>query len=118
MAQGFDHYDADVAPMDRPPRRGHFNERPADRVTDAAVAEPNKQRFAQILVGPTANLVGLSLLEADLRSRSGGTVVGIQRGGQKIIGPTAGEVVHAGDLLLVLGRPDNLKALKTQVFDS
>jgi K+/H+ antiporter YhaU regulatory subunit KhtT len=86
-------------------------------LTEAEVAEPRVKGFDKVLVGPTANLVGLSLLEADLRNRSGVTVVGIQRGDQKIIGPTAGEVVHSGDLLLVLGRPDDLEALKKQVFD-
>lgn len=87
-------------------------------LTDEEVTEPAVRGFDKILVGPTASLVGLSLLEADLRSRSGVTVVGIQRGDQRIIGPTAGEVVHSGDLLLALGRPEDLEALKKQVFDS
>ena len=46
------------------------------------------------------------------------TVVGIQRGDRKIIGPAGGEVIHAGDLLLVMGRADDLAAFKVQVFES
>jgi CPA2 family monovalent cation:H+ antiporter-2 len=82
------------------------------------VPEPRFRHFDKILVGPTADLVGTSLLEADFRSRSGVTVVGIQRGEDKIIGPAGGEVIHAGDLLLVLGRTEDVDALKKRVFDS
>lgn len=85
---------------------------------ESEVQEPRFRHFDKILVGPTADLVGTSLLEADLRSRSGVTVVGIQRGDQKIIGPNGGEVIHAGDLLLVLGRSEDVDALKKRIFDS
>ncbi|RKX34189.1 MAG: hypothetical protein DRP71_07935 [Verrucomicrobia bacterium] len=85
---------------------------------ESEVREPRFRHFDKILVGPTADLVGTSLLEADLRSQSGVTVVGIQRGDHKIIGPTGGEVIHAGDLLLVLGRPEDVEALKKSIFDS
>jgi len=85
---------------------------------DSEARMPRARHFDKILVGPTADLVGASLLEADLRKRSGVTVVGIQRGEHKIVGPTGVEVIHAGDLLLVLGRPADVDALKKSIFDS
>ena len=85
---------------------------------ESEVQESRFRHFDKILVGPTADLVGTSLLEADLRSRSGVTVVGIQRGDRRIIGPTGGEVIHAGDLLLVLGRTEDVEILKKKIFES
>ena len=85
---------------------------------ESEIPEPRFRHFDKILVGPTADLVGTSLREADLRNRSGVTVVGIQRGEHKIIGPTGGEVIHAGDLLLVLGRTEDVDVLKKRIFDS
>jgi K+/H+ antiporter YhaU regulatory subunit KhtT len=85
---------------------------------ESEVWKPSFGHFDKILVGPTADLVGTSLQEADLRNRSGVTIVGIQRGDHKIVGPTGGEVIHAGDLLLVLGRAEDVDALKKRIFDS
>ena len=88
------------------------------RPVEPEEVEPLARHFDKVLIGPTCDLVGQSLIEADLRRRMSVTVVGIQRGDRKIIGPAGGEVIHAGDLLLVMGRADDLAAFKVQVFES
>ncbi len=49
-----------------------------------------------------------SLSDLDLRARFGCTLIGIQRDGDIIISPAADEVILEGDLLIVLGRNEDI----------
>ncbi|QFT88182.1 Ktr system potassium uptake protein A [Bacillus sp. THAF10] len=49
-----------------------------------------------------------TLTELDLRARFGCTLIGIQRDGDIIISPPADEVIVEGDLLIILGRNEDI----------
>jgi voltage-gated potassium channel len=67
----------------------------------------------QIRVDASSRMAGASLVAANLRQRFGVIVVAIQRSdGRMDFNPSSDSVMHAGDHILVLGRPDNLKELE------
>jgi CPA2 family monovalent cation:H+ antiporter-2 len=73
-------------------------------------------QFTRLLVAPTSKLCGLPLLETRIRSELGVTVVGIQRGEDRITGPSPEEFLHAGDLLLVMGPSAGIEALRERLL--
>lgn len=72
----------------------------------------------KILVPRTSDFVGLPLREIRLPQNYGVTVLGIQRKDQKVIGPRAGEVIEAEDLLFVMGAPKPIQQLKEKFASS
>ena len=68
----------------------------------------------QIGIGADSVLAGRSILDANLRQLYGVIVVGIRRAdGTMEFNPPSGAVMGAGDELIVLGRPEQLKGLET-----
>jgi voltage-gated potassium channel len=66
----------------------------------------------QVAIGGESRLVGQSIKDADLRRSFGVVVVAIQRAsGQMEFNPPPDCVMAAGDQLVVLGHPDQLKTL-------
>ncbi|MBD5780626.1 cation:proton antiporter [Pelagicoccus sp. NFK12] len=65
-------------------------------------------RFSKEIVPPMSTWDGLSIKDTRLRSEHGVTIVGIQRAGQRIVSPSPDEVLHVGDLLLMMGCEDRL----------
>ncbi|MDQ8198973.1 cation:proton antiporter [Pelagicoccus enzymogenes] len=65
-------------------------------------------RFSKEIVPPMSIWDGLSIKDTRLRSEHGVTIVGIQRAGQRIVSPSPDEVLHVGDLLLMMGCEDRL----------
>jgi voltage-gated potassium channel len=58
-------------------------------------------------------LSGRTIVEANLRQRFGVIVVGIRReDGRMEFNPASDAIMKAGDQLVVLGRPDELKGLE------
>ncbi|HQU09749.1 MAG TPA: TrkA C-terminal domain-containing protein, partial [Opitutales bacterium] len=57
-------------------------------------------------------LIGETLAGANLRRRYGISVVGIQRGEQRITSPQAEEMFLSNDLLLIVGDPVDLERFK------
>jgi voltage-gated potassium channel len=90
--------------------------RPAvvDFVELATSSENLELAMEQISLGPQSALSGRSIVEANLRQRFGVIVVGIQRDAGKMeFNPAPDAVMRAGDQLVVLGRPEQLKHLET-----
>lgn len=89
--------------------------RPA--VVDVVELATGSDRFdltmEQVNIAEGSSLQGRTIVDSNLRQRFGLIVVGIQRaGGQMEFNPPADAVMHAGDQLVVLGSPDNLKKLE------
>ena len=82
---------------------------------EAAVAS-EEERFVveEIAVPCDSDLVGRSLAEVGFRQRYAVTVVGIRRGGRRIVAPAAEEPIAAEDRLVVLGRQEAVARLRRE----
>ena len=68
----------------------------------------------QVDIGAGSELAARTIVESNLRQRFGVIVIGIRRGdGQMEFNPPPDAVMQAGDQLVVLGRPAELKGLET-----
>lgn len=65
--------------------------------------------FAMVKTAAPAGLVGQSLAQGEVRRKHRITVVGIKRHGEDFTYATQDTVVHAGDLLIVSGRIDDVE---------
>ena len=59
--------------------------------------------MAEVLVPPTSELVGKTLVEAEFRTRFGLTAIGLRRGGGAHAGDLLKEKLRVGDILLLIG---------------
>ncbi|OYV46979.1 MAG: hypothetical protein B7X06_03295, partial [Verrucomicrobia bacterium 21-51-4] len=66
----------------------------------------------KVLLCADCFLIGETLAGANLRRRYGISVVGIQRGEQRITSPQAEEMFLSNDLLLIVGDPVDLERFK------
>lgn len=66
----------------------------------------------ELLVPAGSSLAGRSLRDLELRSRIGASVIALLRGGSSFANPEPGLALAEGDLLIVLGDPEQLEALR------
>jgi voltage-gated potassium channel len=89
--------------------------RPAvvDFVELATSSENLELAIEQVGIGSGSRLAGRTIVEANVRQQFGVIVVGIQRAGGKMeFNPPHDAVMRAGDELVVLGRPEQLRDLE------
>ena len=67
--------------------------------------------IAEVRVQPDSDLVGTSLAVCGIKEEYDSLIVGIQRSSQLITNISSGEIVQAGDVMIVIGHRDNLKKL-------
>ena len=72
---------------------------------DTAGADEKRFRMKEVLVPDNSAWMGRSLADLDLRRQHGVSVIGIQRGAERLISPRPDMVVQPGDVLLVIGSP-------------
>ncbi len=65
----------------------------------------------------TSPWTGKNLAESQLRSRFHVSVVAIRRGNRMIINPGGDETIHGSDILMIIGRPDDIGTAFHQVGD-
>ena len=95
--------------------------RPAvvDFVELATSSENLELAIEEIPVLARSPLADQSILDANLRQRYGVIVVGIQRKDRSMeFNPEPDTAIHAGDKLVVLGRPTSLKRLEAEALAS
>ena len=56
--------------------------------------------------------VGKTILQTDLRLKSGASIVALKRDGTSLVNPPPSTTLAVGDELLVLGGPDQLEAAR------
>lgn len=71
-----------------------------------------------ISIPDKSRMAGLSLRDMELRTRTGATVVGIRRGGDRIVNPGPDEVVAAGDQVFLLGTQGQIQAAADLIRNS
>jgi CPA2 family monovalent cation:H+ antiporter-2 len=85
------------------------------RSSPAPTALPTLLREADletVVIPDTSAAVGKLIREIELRTRTGASIVGIERGGGNIINPGPDEEVHSGDQVLLLGTRAQLDAAR------
>ncbi|MCK8601799.1 cation:proton antiporter regulatory subunit [Desulfoferrobacter suflitae] len=70
-------------------------------------------RVDWLKVQPGSCLAGKSILESQIRSRTGSTVIAIQRGDRMIGSPDVDEVILPGDILMSIGTRDQTRTLES-----
>ena len=73
--------------------------------------------MAEVIVPPTSDLIGQTLVEAEFRSRFGLTVVGLRRGIVAHQGSLLDEALKTGDTLLLIGPWKDIERLKSDGHD-
>jgi CPA2 family monovalent cation:H+ antiporter-2 len=92
-----------------------FAQQPAPRPAHEAAALPSLLREADlqtVSIAPDSPAVGKLIRELELRTRTGASIVAIERGGANIINPGPDEELQAGDQVLLLGTRDQLSAAR------
>lgn len=69
------------------------------------------ERLWEVMILPESRLVTRQLGESRIDEALGLSVLGIWRGGEAILTPSAEELIHTGDYLLVLGREERVREL-------
>jgi di/tricarboxylate transporter len=73
--------------------------------------------MAEVIVPPTSDLIGQTLVEAEFRTRFGLTVVGLRRGIVAHLGSLLDEALKTGDTLLLIGPWKDIERLKSDGHD-
>ena len=63
----------------------------------------------RIVLGEKAPAVGQTLAETGLRSKTGALVLAVRRGESDLATPSADFQLEAGDVLVVVGQPEQIK---------
>ena len=66
-------------------------------------------RIEWVKVCPESDLANQTIIDSRLRSKTGATIIGIQRGKDMIGSPDINEVIRPGDTLMVIGNRDQTK---------
>lgn len=67
-------------------------------------------RLEKIPLESSSPWVGRTLEELSLRERCGITLIGIQRGEERIVSPSPDEMLRIGDILIAVGSSENLRS--------
>jgi CPA2 family monovalent cation:H+ antiporter-2 len=65
-----------------------------------------------IIIAEDSLAAGKLIHELELRTRTGASIVGIERSGAKLINPSADEELQSGDQVLLLGTRDQIDSAK------
>jgi CPA2 family monovalent cation:H+ antiporter-2 len=99
------------ARLPRPERTGHRGHSAADALLPAGL------EVESAIVPEGAWIAGRSLVEADLRRRSGATLVAVTRDGATAVHPSPDDVLQAGDVLSLVGNDAQLAAARELIAD-
>jgi TrkA domain protein len=69
-------------------------------------------RIDWIKVRPQSSLAQQKIIDSQIRTRTGTTVIGIQRGENMIGSPDIEEVIQPGDVLMAIGNREQIKKLE------
>jgi len=80
--------------------------------TAGAEESMGERSVAEVMITPSSSLIGRYIGRAGFQRRSRVNVLGIERRNQVYRSRMSDVALKAGDVLLVLGRPDDIKALR------
>jgi CPA2 family monovalent cation:H+ antiporter-2 len=71
--------------------------------------------FTREIIPPLCGWIGMRIQDTEIRTRFQVTIVGIQKGENRIIGPSPDQILDEGDLILLMGSSDKLKNFKHEL---
>lgn len=83
-------------------------------LTDEDIKQ-NTFKISYLVAGLNPEYIGKTLRELNLTRRFGISVIGIQRQQEKISTPGADEKILSNDILLVMGKPDDVNRLSLEI---
>jgi CPA2 family monovalent cation:H+ antiporter-2 len=93
--------------------RETFDQAPLPRAAQAPAALPTFLREADletVVIAENSRAAGRMIRELELRTRTGASIVGIERGGASVINPGPDEELRAGDQVLLIGTRPQITA--------
>jgi len=72
----------------------------------------HQANLATVAISANSIAVGKLIRELQLRTQTGASVVGIERGTGSVINPGPDEELQIGDQILLLGNPEQLEATR------
>lgn len=75
-------------------------------------------RMEWLKVDSNSCIANKNIIESQIRTRTGTTIIGIQRGNNMIGSPDVEEVIKPGDVLMAIGTRDQTKSLESLCKDS
>ncbi len=97
-------------------RQFHLTFEESDRENEkhirAQKLAPWDTHLVRLIVSPTSEIIGKTLLQARLRETYGVNVVALHRGSNALVAPQKSEVIYPYDELLCLGSDDEIEALR------
>jgi CPA2 family monovalent cation:H+ antiporter-2 len=85
-------------------------------LTDVKVAIPDVQ-ITTLSIHPSSTAAGRTLLEIDLRKKFEVTLLAVRRGADVLSNPSGDMRLLAGDMLVLLGKPENISMVAALVKD-
>lgn len=79
---------------------------------EGEVVSVGKFEIDTVYLPTESGLIGSTLADSNIRKRYKVNVIGMQRGSKQILSPGPDEILKVGDLLVVVGRKDTIKAFK------
>jgi voltage-gated potassium channel len=69
-----------------------------------------RMMIEELNIGPNSKMIEASVAGSNLRKLTGVTIIAIKKtSGKMIANPSADEILHDGDVLIVLGTPEQLE---------
>ena len=75
------------------------------------VDDNTEATLLHIILNEDSELIGKSIIEAQLREKTSGLVVGIERNGKRLLNPKSTMVFEAGDLVWIVGDKEKISEL-------
>jgi CPA2 family monovalent cation:H+ antiporter-2 len=71
--------------------------------------------FTREIIPPLCDWIGMRIQDTEIRTRFQVTIVGIQKGENRIIGPSPEQILDEGDLILLMGSSEKLEKFKREL---
>ena len=69
-----------------------------------------RMMIEELVIGPGSKMIDSTIATSNLRKATGVTIIAVKKtSGRMVANPSADEVLHEGDVLIVLGTPDQLE---------
>nr|4EI2_A Chain A, Calcium-gated potassium channel mthK [Methanothermobacter thermautotrophicus str. Delta H]4EI2_B Chain B, Calcium-gated potassium channel mthK [Methanothermobacter thermautotrophicus str. Delta H]4EI2_C Chain C, Calcium-gated potassium channel mthK [Methanothermobacter thermautotrophicus str. Delta H]4EI2_D Chain D, Calcium-gated potassium channel mthK [Methanothermobacter thermautotrophicus str. Delta H]4EI2_E Chain E, Calcium-gated potassium channel mthK [Methanothermobacter therm len=79
------------------------------------LAEESTRRMVEVPIPEGSKLEGVSVLDADIHDVTGVIIIGVGRGDELIIDPPRDYSFRAGDIILGIGKPEEIERLKNYI---